>query len=146
MPHMTSTKPSSQKTVQIWKPDWKPKWETPPQGNCRLCPCSSTLLHHLLRRRAARLERGSSLQHRVAWMIASRELFAPISCFLLVTDYQMFQDCCPIIQIEDGPKEIQPVRDTTRASQGILYPMISPRGKVQRRAPKPNQICTALCE
>ena len=38
-------------------------------------------------------------------MIASRELFAPISCILLVTHFQMFQASCPIIKIEDGPKE-----------------------------------------
>ena len=34
-------------------------------------------------------------------MIASRELFTPISCILLVTHFQMFQECCPIIEVED---------------------------------------------
>ena len=37
-------------------------------------------------------------------MIASRELFAPTSCILLVTHYQIFQECCSIVQIADNPK------------------------------------------
>ena len=72
------------------------------------CPgqCAVTLLNHILRRRVQRLEQGSYLTHGIAWMIASWEHFAPISCILLVTHYQMFQECCPIIQGENGPREL----------------------------------------
>ena len=55
-------------------------------------PCAITFLHHILRRKVHKLEEGSHLTHGVAWMIASRELFAPISCILLVTHCQMFQE------------------------------------------------------
>ena len=60
------------------------------------CPrqCEITPLNHTLRRRAQRLEQGSHLTHGVAWMIASHE------------HYQMFQECDPIIKIEDGPREL----------------------------------------
>ena len=73
--------------------------------------------------KAARREQGSSLQHGVAWMIASRELFAPISCLRLVTHDQMFQKMLPY----------HPGRRWTRPEhpKGILYPLISPREKVQ---------------
>ena len=40
-------------------------------------------------------------------MIASRELFAPTSCIVLVTHYQMFQECCPIVQIADNPRGLE---------------------------------------
>ena len=53
-------------------------------------PCAITFLHHILRGRVPKLEQGSHLTHGVAWMIASRELLAPISCILLVTRYQTF--------------------------------------------------------
>ena len=41
---------------------------------------------------------GSHLTHGVSWMIASRGLYAPISCTLLAMHYQMFQECCPIVK------------------------------------------------
>ena len=69
-------------------------------------PCAVALLNHIFRRRVQRLEQGSHLTHGVAWMIASRELFAPISCIFSITHYQMFQECCPIVQLEDGPREL----------------------------------------
>ena len=44
------------------------------------CPnqCATTFLYHILRRRVAKLEQSSHLTHGVAWMIAARELYAPI--------------------------------------------------------------------
>ena len=68
-------------------------------------PCAITFLHHILRRKVAKLEQGSHLTHRVAWMIAARELLAPISCILLVMHHQMFQECCPIVQTPDQTRE-----------------------------------------
>ena len=61
-----------------------------------------------MRRRVQRLEQGSRLAHGIAWMIASRELFVPISynCTLMATHRQIFQECCPIIKVEDGPREL----------------------------------------
>ena len=59
-------------------------------------PCAITdkFLRHTSRRKVAKLEQGSHLTHGVAWMIATRELFAPISCILMVMHRQMFQECC----------------------------------------------------
>ena len=68
-------------------------------------PCAITFLDHILRRRVAKLEQSSHLTHGIAWMIASRELYAPISCILLVMHHQMFQECSPIIQTQDPPRE-----------------------------------------
>ena len=64
------------------------------------CPsqCAVTFLYHVLRRRVAKLEQSSHLTHGVAWMIAARELYAPISCILLVLRHPMFQECSPIVQ------------------------------------------------
>ena len=67
-------------------------------------PCATTFLHHILQRRVAKLEQGSHLTHGVAWMIAARGLFAPISCILLVAHHQMSQECSPIVQTPDPPK------------------------------------------
>ena len=58
------------------------------------------------------------LTHGVAWMIASHELYAPISCILLAMHYQMFQECCPIVQTPDNPRELA----ATGASQIISQP------------------------
>ena len=106
-------------------------------------PCASTFLHHVLRRRVTKLEQGSHLTHGVAWMIASRELVAPISCILLVMHFQMFQECCPIVQVPDNPRELEvtgsPPGTTTShigsqenpdqmLSPGATQPNIHPRG------------------
>ena len=48
---------------------------------------------------------------------SNQETLSPISC-LLLTHYQMFQECCPLIKVEDGPKEVQAAKDTSRVSQG----------------------------
>ena len=40
-------------------------------------------------------------------MIASREIFVPISYTLLVMHYQMFQECCPMVQSPDNPRELE---------------------------------------
>ena len=68
--------------------------------------CAVTFLNYILCRRVQRLEQGSHLTYGIAWMIASRELFAPTSCVLLVTHSQIFQECCPIIKVEDCPREL----------------------------------------
>ena len=80
-------------------------------------PCAITFLHHILRRRVAKLEQGSHLTHGVAWMIAARELFAPLSCILLVTHHQMFQECCPIVQTPDPPRELAGTGPSMNLSQ-----------------------------
>ena len=49
-------------------------------------------------------------------MNASKEFFAPISCILLVTHYQMFQECCPIVQIIDNHRELQATGSPLNAS------------------------------
>ena len=93
-------------------------------------PCATTFLHHIVRRRVAKLEQGSHLTRGVAWMIAARELFAPISCILLVMHHQMFQECSPIVQTPDPPRELP---GTTRSmnfsqpgSQGEPWPDADP--------------------
>ena len=78
-------------------------------------PCATIFLHRILRRRVAKLEQGSHLTHGVAWMIAARELFAPISCILLVMRHQMFQECCPIVP--DQPRELTATRSSIAFSQ-----------------------------
>ena len=70
-------------------------------------PCAITFLHHIVRSRVAKLEQGSHLTHGVAWMVAARELFAPIYCILLVTHHQMFQECWSIVQTPDKPRELR---------------------------------------
>ena len=63
-------------------------------------------------------------------MIASRELFAPISCILLVMHYQMFQECCPIVQTSDNPKELtatgSPFAFSQHGPQGEPWPDTEP--------------------
>ena len=44
----------------------------------------------------------------VAWMIASRELHAPISCILLVMHHQMFQECSPTVPDAGSTSRIAP--------------------------------------
>ena len=88
-------------------------------------PCAITLLHHILRRRVAKLEQASHLTHGVAWMIAARKFFAPISCILLVMHHQMFQECCPIVQTPDKRTD----------SHGLLISLLAasfPRGSLAR--------------
>ena len=91
-------------------------------------PCAITFLHHILRRRVHKLEQGSHLTHGVACVIAPQELFAPISCILLVTRYQMFQECFPIMKILDNPRELdakgtpQDPSSSHRCSQGEPWP------------------------
>ena len=80
-------------------------------------PCAITFLHHILRRRVAKLEQGSHLKHGVAWMIAARELFASISCILLVMHHQMFQTCFPIAQAPDQPREMTATGSSLASSQ-----------------------------
>ena len=80
-------------------------------------PCATTFLHHILRRRVAKLEQGLHLAHGVAWMIAARELFAPISCILLVMHHQIFQECCPIVQTPDQPRELTVTGSSMALSQ-----------------------------
>ena len=70
-------------------------------------PCAITFLHHVLRRKVAKLEQSSHLTHGVAWMMASREFFALMSCILLVMHHQMFQECSPIVHTPDKPREVQ---------------------------------------
>ena len=72
------------------------------------CPsqCAITFLYHILRRRMAKLEQRSHLADGVAWMIASKELYAPTSCILLVMHHQMFQECSPVAQTQDQPREL----------------------------------------
>ena len=90
-------------------------------------PCAITFLYHMLRRRVAKLEQSSHLTHGVAWMIASKELYAPISYILLVMHHQMFQECSPIVQTQDQPREL-PLPPTGESvfsqlgSQGELWP------------------------
>ena len=65
-------------------------------------------------------------------MIASRELFAPISCILLVMHYQMFQERFPIVQIQDNPRELEAMgspldlSSTPMGSQGEPWPDAAP--------------------
>ena len=80
-------------------------------------PRAITFLHHTLRRRVAKLEQGSHPTHGVAWMIASREVFAPISCILLVMHHQMFQECSPIVQTPDNPRELTAIGSSLALSQ-----------------------------
>ena len=82
-------------------------------------PCAITFLHHILRRRVAKLEQGSHLTHGVAWMIVAREFFAPISCILLVMHRQMFQECCPIVQTPDQPREMTATGSSLAFSQPL---------------------------
>ena len=99
--------------------------------------CAITFLYHILRRRVAKLEQGSHLTHGVAWMIASNELYAPISCILLVMHHQMFQECCPIVQTQDQPRELPPPRGglpiRNSAPKGSRGQMLHP-GKVRIRS------------
>ena len=80
-------------------------------------PCAITFLYHILRRRVAKLEQSSHLTHGVAWMIASKELYALISCILLVMHHQMFQECSPIVQTQDQPRELPPTGGSNVFSQ-----------------------------
>ena len=65
-----------------------------------------------------------------AWMIVARELFAPISCILLVMHHQMFQECCPVVQTPDQPRELTAtgsfVALSQPASQGKPWPDADP--------------------
>ena len=84
-------------------------------------PCAVTFLHHVPRRRVQKLEQGSHLTHGVARTIGARELYAPISCILLVMHYQMFQECCPIVQVLDNRRELAvgtPTPLSQQVSQG----------------------------
>ena len=78
----------------------------------------------------AKLEQGSHFTHGVAWMIAARELLAPISCMLLVMHHQMFQQCCPIVQTPDQPRKLaatgSSVSFSQPASQGDPWPAADP--------------------
>ena len=93
-------------------------------------PCAITFLYHILRRRVAKLEQSSHLTHGVAWMIASKELYAPISCILLVMHHQMFQECSPIVQTQDQPHELPPTEGSNvfsqPSSQGEPWPDAAP--------------------
>ena len=83
------------------------------------CPsqCAINFLHHIFRRRVAKLEQGSHLTHGVAWMIAARELYAPISCILLVMHHQMFQECSPIVHTPNKPREVSTMGGSNALSQ-----------------------------
>ena len=95
-------------------------------------PCATTLLYHILRRRVAKLEQNSHLTHGVAWMIASRELYAPISCILLVMHHQMFQECSPIVQ-SYCPDAGSTSRIAPHGGIECLFAARLPRGAVARR-------------
>ena len=73
----------------------------------------------------------------VAWMIASKELYAPISCILLVMRHQMFQECSPIVQTQDQPRELPPTGDPmsfrSPAPKGSRGQMLLP-GKARNRS------------
>ena len=96
------------------------------------CPsqCAITFLYYILRRRVAKLEQSSHLAHGVAWMIASKELYAPIACILLVMRHHMFQECSPIVQMEDQPRELPPTGASNvfsqPSSQGEPWPDAAP--------------------
>ena len=100
------------------------------EQHCCPSPCAIAFLHHILRRRVTKLEQGSHLTHWVAWMIAARELFAPISCVLLVMHHQMFQEGCPIVQTPDQPRDLaatgSSVAFSQPASQGDPWPDADP--------------------
>ena len=58
-------------------------------------------------------------------MTASKELYAPISCILLVIHHQMFQECSPIVQMQDQPRELLPAGESVLSqlgSQGEPWP------------------------
>ena len=99
------------------------------QHGCR-SPCAITCLYHTLRRRVAKLEQNSHLTHGVAWMIASKDVYAPIFCILLVMHHQMFQECSPIVQTQDQPRELPPTGGSTvfsqPSSQGEPWPDAAP--------------------
>ena len=63
-------------------------------------------------------------------MIAYKELYAPISCILLVMHHQMFQEYSPIVQTQDQPRELPPTERPTvflqPSSQGELWPDAAP--------------------
>ena len=68
------------------------------------------------------------LTHGTAWMIASREQYAPISCILLMMHHQMFQECRPIVQTQDPPRELPSTgeHDTSQlGSQGEPWPDVA---------------------
>ena len=91
-------------------------------------PCAITFLYHILRRRVAKLEQSSHLTHGTAWMIVSRELYAPISCILLVMHHQMFQECNPIIQTQGPPRELPSTEGqgtSQLGSQGEPWPDVA---------------------
>ena len=61
-------------------------------------------------------------------MIASKELYAPIFCILLVMHHQMFQECSPIVQTQDPPRELHSTgeRDISQlGSQGEPWPDVA---------------------
>ena len=80
---------------------------------CALLPFCTTFADDAWRK----LEQSSHLTHGVAWMIAARELYAPISCILLVMHHQMFQECSPIIQTLDKPRELSTMGGFNALSQ-----------------------------
>ena len=95
-------------------------------------PRAITFLHHIVRRRVHKLEQGPHLIHGVAWMIASRDLFAPISCILLVMTHELpdVSGMLPHCANLGHPQGVGSHRLTTRP---ILLPYGLPRGTLARR-------------